>query len=461
MHRIVPLVATLVILVGCTDAGSVDVTAPRITAAITGSTDLTVAITDLGTLGGVNANATGVNTLGHIVGTSERSDLSSHAFLWSAEGGMVDLGDLGGGLSIAIAVNDRDEVVGRSRTASGDQHAFLWTPATGMRDLGTFPDATVCEALDVNNTGDVVGQCGDLAFRWTVSTGMVSLGELVPQFGSRAVAISNRGEVVGVADIFTAGLNLPRAFLWTADAGMRSLGTLDQADPLSESFAYDINDAGTILGNSFGTNGGDDFLWTAESGMQPLNEPHFQPKRINAQGDIAGSNNGGALRLADGAVVPLPPLPNDPGGEEGPGAPVALTDERDGRILLVGTTPGATGRTDQLRGSRAVLWTVTLATVLPPTPEERITALIGRVAALVDAHVLGVGEGTALNAKLQAAQRSLQHGARDVAVNQLHAFINQVNALQRSERLTSDQADALRDAALAAVATLGGAESGS
>ena len=51
---------------------------------------------------------------------------------------MIDLGTLGGITSHAVAVNESGEVVGDSAIA-GDTatHAFSWTAAGGMVDLGT------------------------------------------------------------------------------------------------------------------------------------------------------------------------------------------------------------------------------------------------------------------------------------------------------------------------------------
>ena len=50
---------------------------------------------DLGTLGGQNSFAFGINNLGQIVGTSELESGQSRAFLWE-NGEMMDLGTLGG-----------------------------------------------------------------------------------------------------------------------------------------------------------------------------------------------------------------------------------------------------------------------------------------------------------------------------------------------------------------------------
>ncbi|MCX7424221.1 MAG: PEP-CTERM sorting domain-containing protein [Planctomycetia bacterium] len=70
---------------------------------------------------------------------------------------------------------------------------------------------------------------------------MQELGALEGGDWSRARAINNLGEVVGEVGF---GLNETRAFIWDAENGMRPLesaqGTLRGA--------YDINDAGQIVG---------------------------------------------------------------------------------------------------------------------------------------------------------------------------------------------------------------------
>lgn len=122
------------------------------------------AIIDLGTLGGPQAGAAGVNGSGQVVGWSNVADGSPHAFRYSG-GALTDLKTLGGRGSYANAINDAGQIVGSSqydrRNPDGPHHAFLWQDGK-MNDLNKqLPrgSAWVLEsAYDINGTGQIVGQ---------------------------------------------------------------------------------------------------------------------------------------------------------------------------------------------------------------------------------------------------------------------------------------------------------------
>ncbi len=80
-------------------------------------------------------------------------------------------------------------------------------------------------------------------------------------------------------------------------------------------------------------------------------------------------------------------------------------------------------------------------------PEAAISGLIKEVQALVTGGTLNQGQGNSLTVKLEAAVASLGRGNTIAACNQLHAFINEVNAMIRSGRLTSQQGQSLIDSA--------------
>jgi len=94
---------------------------------------------DVGTLGGVNSNATGINAAAQVVGLSDTLAGPSHAFFGTTSLRMLDLGTLArSGTSNATAVNDQGQVVGSGdvrfdRALGTLRHAFSWTLEGGSR----------------------------------------------------------------------------------------------------------------------------------------------------------------------------------------------------------------------------------------------------------------------------------------------------------------------------------------
>ncbi|HEX5733161.1 MAG TPA: right-handed parallel beta-helix repeat-containing protein [Blastocatellia bacterium] len=86
--------------------------------------------------------------------------------------------------------------------------------------------------------------------------------------------------------------------------------------------------------------------------------------------------------------------------------------------------------------------------IMNPNPGQAIQALIGNIESLVAQGVLNHGQGNALTSKLRAALQQLERGNTRAAANQINAFINQVDALVRSRRLSPQQGQALIDAAM-------------
>ena len=178
---------------------------------------------DLGTLGGSTSDATAVNDNGQIVGSAYTVEGVEHAFSWTAAGGMVDLGTPKDGFrysfSRANALNDLGQVVGLAGIDTNGtenvSHAFSWTAGGGMVDL--TPDGNGGAAA-ANESGQVVGDSRSgleppRAFSWTRAGGLVDLGRVsgtLPLFGF-ASAVNERGQVVGGS--FIAGSRL-HATLW-------------------------------------------------------------------------------------------------------------------------------------------------------------------------------------------------------------------------------------------------------
>ncbi len=81
----------------------------------------------LGTFGGSESSANGLNDHGFVVGAADESIGTYHAFVWDGAE-MIDLGTLGGFYSSANGINDQGIIAGWAMDASGQTHAVEWVP---------------------------------------------------------------------------------------------------------------------------------------------------------------------------------------------------------------------------------------------------------------------------------------------------------------------------------------------
>jgi probable HAF family extracellular repeat protein len=249
---------------------------------------------DLGTLGGIASSARAVNASGQVVGAAATADDELHAFSWTATHGMIDLGTLGGSFSSAVAVTDGGQVAGISTTADGETHAFSWTAAGGMIDLGTL-GGSFSEARAVNASGQVVGDSTTAdaethAFSWTATHGVIDLGTLPGRTVVLPAAVNGSGRVVGQA---TSPALSVHAFSWTVSEGMVDLGTFGG----NSSIAAAVNASGQVVGSAdtIDTSRRHAFVWTTSGGLVDLGTAlggsFVDASAINDSGQIVGSSS--------------------------------------------------------------------------------------------------------------------------------------------------------------------------
>ena len=260
-------------------------------------------IVDVGTFGGAESLALGVNTKGQVAGSATNTipdDVSGfgtqlRAFRWQ-NGLLQDLGTLGGSNAFATSINESGEVAGCANTDSISQNAFLWKNGT-MIDLGSFGGSYAC-AFQVNNHGQVMGLStlpGDQVQRafFGDHEGLTDLGT----FGGSVVEpfwLTENGDVVGGADY--PGDMIRHAFLWKKGV-MSDLGTTYHECSTSGSVTLGVNSKVQIVGNSWCDDiAAAGFLWENGGPMVDLNTLVssnagmylFGAQNINDRGEISG-----------------------------------------------------------------------------------------------------------------------------------------------------------------------------
>jgi probable HAF family extracellular repeat protein len=205
-------------------------------------------------LGGRNNMVSDMNEAEQVVGTLRFENTHDHAFLWSTQNGLRDVGTLGGMESRGMAINNNSEVVGETERADGVLTAFFWSESTDMVDIGAAIGcqeyAGLCAvASAINDAGQVVGhyRAGteyDHAFLWTAASGKVD----IPVANGRPFAVNDLGVVAGVRTRATMAAALWR---WSETEGASDVDTICDDTPCQYSPAWDLNNAGHIVGQRY------------------------------------------------------------------------------------------------------------------------------------------------------------------------------------------------------------------
>jgi probable HAF family extracellular repeat protein len=130
-------------------------------------------IADLGSCQSANtAKGTAINAAAHVAGTCFFPQANGYpnghpefrrAFFYTPAGGLRELGTLGGAKSEAFGVDANDTVVGKADVATSTTvvtHAFAWTASGGMKDLNGLINQSgwvLIEARAINAKGQIAG----------------------------------------------------------------------------------------------------------------------------------------------------------------------------------------------------------------------------------------------------------------------------------------------------------------
>lgn len=346
-------------------------------------------VTDLGTLSGGNfSQPFAIDISGVIAGSSNLSNNDQHGVLWS-RGRMTDLGTLGGSNSIAFGVNSSDLAVGEAETSAPDPNgedfcgfgthltcsAFVrdgeWmaplptlggnnSQASWVNRWGTVVGQTETAHVDpacpapqklqfkpvawengqaielptkkgdpdgiaftINDSGQIVGTSGTCtafspiflnslqpvhALFWENGK-LYDMGSLGGKTGNEAISINNKGQAVGSSDL--AGDTTFHAFVWTKATKMHDLGTYP-GDIASS--AISINAHGVIVGVSVIDTKGDSraVVWnnkvvTDLNTLVQANPPLYllTACAINNSGEISGLGLTGTGEIHTYLAIPI------------------------------------------------------------------------------------------------------------------------------------------------------------
>jgi|GEM_PF-5658916 len=199
---------------------------------------------ELGSLGGNDSYALGLNDQGQVVGKSTLANGEIHAFLYS-NAAMTDLGTLGGKVSSANLINNGGQIAGTSTEAGeGSQSAFQ--VVGGMMKRLTLnvstTDGSVLEVTGMNDSGAIVGYIKVPRSGMILSRSFRVQGDAVkvlPAEFPMAVDIANNGKILGVQ----SGQGGPRVAIYykgqiTVPAGLKNISATPNA----------MNENGEIVG---------------------------------------------------------------------------------------------------------------------------------------------------------------------------------------------------------------------
>jgi probable HAF family extracellular repeat protein len=240
------------------------------------TTKPTYTIKDLGDREKCGSYIYKINNAGQVVGSSRTSNGFCHAFWWY-KNKKIDLGTLGGRESYAYGINNAGKVVGVALTSGNVQNAVIWGIDKKI-DRSWYGGYV----LNIDDADQVVGFANvngvTHAVLWDAQGRLRDLDISNPSVRSEAYDINNAGQVVGVSN------DRRNAVLW--DKGKKiDLKTLGGRTNM----AFGINNEGKVVGFSESKSGVHAVLWDKDS-ITTLGSG--MAHSINKAGQVVGGSNG-------------------------------------------------------------------------------------------------------------------------------------------------------------------------
>jgi uncharacterized membrane protein len=418
-------------------------------------------LTDPGSYGGASVQAYDINDSGQIVGLYTDPCLCrQHGFLFS--GGIYTTLDAGLGSTIALGINNTGKVVGNTQVnfGGGDDHSFLLDGGvyTIFDPPGTSPGTDGSEAVDINDSGQIVGDYVDsshVEHAYLLDGGIFTTIDHPSASGTGATGINAQGQIAGNWFDFASVIH-----------GFVATGTgADTTAPVLSNIPLPITMEGNTLGGA-----------TVTFPLPTATDPDDAAGAVTcapASGSVFAlgqtmvtcsstdtHNNTGSATFMVTVVDTTPPVLTLPqnitiDATSPAGAAVtfaAYANDTVSGIVAVACLP-ASGATFPI-GTTTVNCSAQDGSGNTATGAFTITVLSG---AQITSDLLGnvVIDGFQQSQNLlQNVMKSLSKGNTSAACSQLNSFLSQVQA-QTGKSLTASEAASLTSAANAAKAAIG------
>lgn len=336
------------------------------------------------------------------------------------------------------ALNNSGTVAGRYCTPI-DCTVFLWSRETSS-NAGSQPLITSTNLLPlaINDLGEILFSGGSpfnyqlrRADGTMVPIEVPSSFRVVPQWPTQS-ALNNLSQVA------LSSMWERRLAVWSPMQGLVELPPppVVQGDPngtIDQAYITGLNDSGVIVGQT----NAQSFIYTPATGYRLLapTAGYSIASHVNSLGGVSGWMLG-----PYNSDVPIYWSPT--------GSAMQLSSTAN-RFAYGSNAAGLVFG----RGSDGRLWLWNTAPP-PPTPQQLVSQISAALTTYVSNSLIQSQDAAGLTSKVEAINLLLGKSDTPAAKNVLQALGNQVNALEKSKRISGTTASSLRDAINAAAATL-------